>query len=309
MLAAALSLALATALPGQAPKPSFKPDQKLDAAIAAAATSVRTAHEGLMEDEISICLVRLDRTGSHQAYGSLRGDQSFYPASVVKLFYLAYAATQLDAGTLEMSPEVERAFTDMIVDSSNDATHAVVDVLTKTTGGPELPETDYAAWVEKRNIVNRWLRGMDYKGINVCQKTYCEGPYGRERRFVGAKYDNRNSLTAYASARMMAEIALGGVASESSTVWMNAKLARAIPADGDADFQSRAFIGKTLPKGSKLWSKAGYVDSERHDVAWVRFPDGVEWVLAIFTKKHGGDADLIPEIAAKVWKAVGALPE
>lgn len=306
MFTAALSFALAATVPGSEPQHSFLPDAELSAAVAAVATSVRSARKDLLEDENSICLVRLDRTTATQRYGSLRGDQPFYPASVVKLFYLAYGAARLDAATLNLTPEVERAFTDMIVDSSNDATHAIVDVLTGTTGGPELSDTEYAAWAEKRSVINRWLTKRGYAGINVCQKTYCEGPYGRERKFVGATYDNRNSLTAFAAARMMSEIALGAIAGELRTDWMKAKLSRAIPAEGDADYQSRAFIGKTLPKGSKLWSKAGYVDSERHDVAWVRFPNGAEWVLAIFTKKHGADAELIPDIAAGVWKAIGA---
>ena len=46
-------------------------------------------------------------------------------------------------------------------------------------------------------------------GINVNQKTYCEGPYGREQLFRGSKGENRNKLTTEATARLLAEIATG----------------------------------------------------------------------------------------------------
>jgi len=46
---------------------------------------------------------------------------------------------------------------DMIVDSSNDATSLVVDVLTGTTG-PELPPGPFETWKSQRNIINRYFQ-------------------------------------------------------------------------------------------------------------------------------------------------------
>jgi hypothetical protein len=67
---------------------------------------------------------------------SYRGVESIYPASVVKLFYLVALHEWLEQGMAQPSTELERATKDMIVDSSNDATSLVVDVLTGTTSGP-----------------------------------------------------------------------------------------------------------------------------------------------------------------------------
>ena len=49
---------------------------------------------------------------------------------------------------------------------------------------------------------------------------------------------------------------------------------------------SECFTGEVLPKGFKLWSKAGWTSTVYHDVAWIQAPDGREYVWAIFTKGH-----------------------
>ena len=67
-----------------------------------------------------------------------RGIERIYPASVVKLFYLVALYEWIEKGMIATSAELERATHDMIVNSSNDATSLVVDILTGTTSGPEL---------------------------------------------------------------------------------------------------------------------------------------------------------------------------
>ena len=83
----------------------------------------------------------------------------------------------------------------MIVDSNNDATGLVVDSLTGTTGGPELPPAEFKLWMAKRNGVNRYFAELGYKGINTNQKAFAEGPYGRERQSRGPNFENNNRLT------------------------------------------------------------------------------------------------------------------
>ena len=115
---------------------------------------------------------------------------------------------------LETSPELERAIRDMIVDSSNDATGLVLDVLTGTTSGPELTIAPFQTWAYQRNIVNRYYQSLGWeelKTINVNQKTWGDGPYGRERMYLGENFENRNRLTTNAIARLFHSI-VGGVA-------------------------------------------------------------------------------------------------
>src|SRR4030095_5364834 len=104
---------------------------------------------GLSPDKIALTIIDLKARG-HPRGGSHRGKEQIYPASVVKLFYLAAAHHQIATGELKSTAELERALHDMIVESSNDATHYVVDALTGTTDGPELDEPALAEWMQKR---------------------------------------------------------------------------------------------------------------------------------------------------------------
>jgi hypothetical protein len=145
---------------------------------------------------------------------SYRGVERIYPASIVKLFYLVAAHEWLEKGMLQTSAELERAMGDMIVDSSNDATNLVVDMLTGTTSGPELPPGPFETWKFQRDIVNRYFQSLGWaemETINVNQKTWGDGPYGRERMFLGELMENRNMLTTNATARLLHSI-VGGVA-------------------------------------------------------------------------------------------------
>ncbi|MCW5943402.1 MAG: serine hydrolase [Fimbriimonadaceae bacterium] len=267
----------------------------------AAEAAARFGKDGLRPDLFSFTLVELDRGKSQQATGDYRGNDPYYPASVVKLFYLAYAHKVMQDGKLKSTPEFERAIHDMITESSNDATHAVLDYTTFTTGGPELPPKEFEAWKSKRNAVNRWYAGMGYEKVNACQKTWCEGPYGREAAFVGKSFENRNSLTSDNTARVMTEIALGRIVTPERCRTMLDTLKRKTPADDkEADFQARAFIGKSIPSGSELYSKAGYTSTSRHDVAYVKLPNGKEVVIAVYTHNNADKPDVIPFIAERL---------
>src|SRR6185369_16015855 len=120
------------------------------------------------------------RDAQHPATASFHGNERTYPASVVKLFYLVAAERWLEDKKIQESPELTRAVHDMIVDSSNEATQYVVDVLTQTTGGYELPAKEMEEWQYKRNAVNRYYSSLGFTNINVNQKTFCEDAYGRE---------------------------------------------------------------------------------------------------------------------------------
>ena len=65
--------------------------------------------------------------------GSFRGDVPYYPASVVKMFFLAYYESEKEKGRVKDTPELVRAVKDMIAVSSNDAAGFVVDSITGTT--------------------------------------------------------------------------------------------------------------------------------------------------------------------------------
>jgi predicted amidohydrolase YtcJ/beta-lactamase class A len=297
-----LSLLSARTTPAQTGERTFAQSEVLTGLVreCVSAAIERFGKGGLDADKIALTIIDLS-DHDHPVWASYRGQEQIYPASVVKLFYLVAAHHQLETGKLKPTPELERALRDMIVTSSNDATHYVFDMLTGTTGGPELDEPALREWMEKRNEVNRYFASLGYKNINVNQKTWCEGPYGRERQGLGPNFENRNKLTTEAVARLMYEIVTGrAVSGQRSRQMMNLLRRDPQSKSSDPDDQATAFSGKSLPPGSEYYSKAGWTSTTRHDAAYVRLPNGAEYILVVFTVDNSRQTDIIPFVSQKV---------
>ena len=250
----------------------------------------------LETNQLAITLVDLQDTNNPE-WASFRGTEQIYPASVIKMFYLAAAHRWMEDGKLKDTEEIRRAMKDMIVDSLNEATGLVVDSLTGTTSGPELPADELEKWYEKRNAVNRYFASLGYEKINVNRKPWCEGPYGREMQSVKTHRPNhRNWLTTEATARLLTEIATDRSVTPDRSKQMMELLQRR-PFEPKSETQSREYTGAVLPAGSKLWSKAGWTSEVRHDAAYVELPDGKKLVLVIFTVGHASNKVMIPAIA------------
>lgn len=244
-----------------------------------------------------------------------RGVEQIYPASVVKLFYLVAVQEWLQQGMISSSAELERAMRDMIVDSSNDATSLVIDMLTGTTSGPELPPGPFETWQQQRNIVNRYFQSLGWPEldtINVNQKTWGDGPYGRERAFLGAMMENRNYLTTNAVARLLHSIVGGVAVSAERSQYMMSLMQRSLDpvvlAD-DPENQVAGFLGGGLPLEARLWSKAGWMSRVRHDAAYIELPDRHPYLLVVFTegREHSQKEDLLPFVSAQVAQAMTEL--
>jgi len=269
---------------------------------AARKTLEKFAEKKLDEKQLSITLIDL-RDPDHPVKASFRGNERIYPASVVKLFYLAATHRWLEDKKIEDTPELRRAVKDMIVDSSNEATQYVVDVITHTTAGYELPPQEMAEWQEKRNAVNRYYSSLGYTNINVNQKTFCEDAYGRERVSRGPNGENRNKLTTDATARLLMEIVTGKAVTSGRSAQMMELLKREYAGTSkDSDDQGHGFTGIALQgmEGVRLWSKAGWTSTTRHDAAYLELPDGSKFVLVTFTTDHANEREIIPTVARVV---------
>jgi len=256
---------------------------------------------------LNLSATLIDLRGGEFKQADIDGNRPMYPASVVKMFYMAALQRQFESGRIKPTPELERGLRDMIVESSNDATQYIVDVLTGTSSGPEMREAEFNAWQHKRNRMNRYFASLGYTGINVNQKTFCEDAYGVEQQSRQYSGKNRNMLTTNATARLMAEIVLGRIANKAGTSEMKTLLKREPFAAAKPDLeedQARGFIGKALIDGriagAQLWSKAGWMSTARHDAAYVETPDGLRFVLVIFTQDQSKQTEAIPVFAGKV---------
>ncbi len=285
--------------------PFFQTDDTLNSVAQAILESTWQAFPSLRRDQIAVTWLVYDvpvmvNTGGALSANefwqypvrgfSYRGVERIYPASIVKLFYLVAIAEWLESKMVSDSPEIQRAVKDMIVDSSNDATSLIVDVLSGTTSGPSLPPAPFATWKQQRNIVNRYLQSLgweEFQGINVNQKTWGDGPYGREREFVGEMRENRNMVTTHAVARLFHSI-IGGVAVSSQRSQTMMRLLRrdlqvSRPDPGEEN-QVTGFLGEVLPHNAQLWSKAGWTSQVRHDCAYIEIPNRQPYLLVVFTE-------------------------
>jgi hypothetical protein len=265
------------------------------------------ADRNLKESQLAVTVIDLSDP-ERPAWGSFRGEERIYPASVVKMFFLARAHRLLEDGQLRTTDELRRGLRDMIVDSSNDATGYVLDVITDTASGAELPAAELRRWQRKRDSVNRYFSSLGYTNINTNQKTFCEDAYGREKQSRGAKGENRNKLTTNATARLLAEIATGRAVTPERSRQMMELMRRDFAAkSNDADDQARGFTGLALgarPQ-ARLWSKAGWTSTTRHDAAYVELPNGARFVVVTFTEQQSGVRDIIPTVARVVIEKFG----
>lgn len=278
-----------------------------------------------LSDQLSITWVRfpqsqLDRAAqlAPEAYWSLpcpgatwRGDQLRYPASVVKLVYLIAAEAWLQQDLLQDAPELRRALAAMIQDSSNNATAYVVDRLSGTTGGPELEPAAMATWTQQRQLVNQWLASLawpELDGWNACQKTWDDGPYGRERVFYGADNGNRNRLSANGVARLLQGVIASALVSPPACARMRPLLYRSLDLQqraADPENQVDGFLGAGLPADAQCWSKAGWMSQARHDAAYIEVEDLPPTLLVVFAEGAAcaRDGELLPEIARHLLAA------
>lgn len=305
----------------------FRKDEQLETLGTGIVEATRAEFPGLASNQIAFTWIVYDAPVPVNTGGALspeefwkysvrgysyRGVERIYPASVVKLFYLVAVYEWLDKGMITAaSSELDRAIRDMIIDSSNDATSLVVDVLSGTTSGPELAPAPMTTWQQQRNIVNRYFQSLGWaelETINVNQKTWGDGPYGRERAFLGELMENRNMLTTNATARLLHSIVGGVAVSSARSQAMMALMKRSLnPADLTSDEnQVTGFLGGGLPQNAQIWSKAGWTSQVRHDGAYIELPNRQPYLLVVFTegKANSQNKDILPFVSKQVVAAI-----
>jgi len=264
-------------------------------------TKLRHVAEGTLKDfpklkaeDLAITVIDLTNM-STISRGDYHGDAPFYPASVVKLFFLAETYHQRK----ELVPDVPRALGEMIHVSDNDATAYILDVISDTSSGPQLDGRALRKFIEKRSVVNNWLKPLGYD-ISAMAKPWSFGPFGRDVQLMGPNRENRNRATTNAVASLLLWIVRGRAVSPEASKAMLELLNRPLDTPRKDENQVKEFLGESLPAGSKLWSKAGWTSEVRNDAAYIELPNGKKYILVAFTRGTADDVKLLPAIATKV---------
>ena len=232
-----------------------------------------------------------------------------YPASIVKLVYGLATYYWIKKGSLLLSDEIIDAVRKMLSFSSNNATSFLIDLLTGTTSGPCIEGESWENWKYQRSIINDWLHDLHWEelsGINCCQKTWDDGPFGREKEFYGYENKNRNAMTTDSTARVFEEIMIH-IDYQKDDLHLRDFLTRDLnkaALELDSLNQIYGFLGEGLPESTKLWSKAGLMSEVRHDSAWWINNQSLQTLLVVFCDggKYSKDTSFLPLIAKEVYE-------
>ena len=239
---------------------------------------------------------------------SWNANKLFYPASLVKLIYAIATEIWIRNKLIVESEELFRALSDMLIHSSNDATSYIIDVLTGTTSGPSLRGECWQSWQLQRKLINQWIENLGWeetKKINCCQKTWTEGPYGRDKDFYGERNNNRNALNTSSIARFFEALMSNQFLTSNSSKRLKKYLYRSlIPLERQANPENQidGFLGEGLSQSCEIWSKAGWMSQARHDAAWWKESDKYPMLVVIFSKGKALSKDniFLPSIAKEL---------
>ena len=277
-------------------------DPSIELKVRQAAEAALKQFPKLTADNLAISVVDLTNPAT-MGRADYHGAVAFYPASVVKIFFMAETFHQGKQNV----PDVPRALKEMIGVSDNDATAFILDVISDTCSGPELQGKELDRYIEKRGVTNRYLDSMGY-GISAMAKPWSFGPFGRDVQVTGPNRERRNRMTANDAAALMLWIARRRAVSAAAAESMMTLLERPLNPLRKDENQVKEFIGEALPAGSKLWSKAGWTSEVRHDAAYIELPDGRKMVVVVCTRGPADDVTLIPGIARLLLGEFGETP-
>lgn len=237
------------------------------------------------------------------------------PGDLVQLPYLIASERWLQRGLLEDEPELRRAQRAMIRRGSHDATSYVVDRLSGTTSGPALAPSGREAWENQRLLVNRWLISLGWselEGCHAAQKTWQDGPYGRERQFIGRDLEHANRFSTDGLARLFEGVLAGTLISPPACQRMCNLLAVPGP-EGMEDADPPAGLSSLLPPAQsgwqRFWGRGGHGPGS-HQLALYGEGEGPAPALLVVLVERGaadGTDGLTAEIVAELLGAEEAV--
>lgn len=278
------------------------------------------AAQELPTESVSISLV--DLTGDCCDYAAHQDQQPRYPASIVKLFWLVALYGQYDAGLLQ--PEIDVYSDDEVLMShysNNGASSRVVDALTQTVSGDDLPPAELQTWIDARTKLNAYFLLAQYPDLNIAHKTFpvpdleMASRIGRDLQFANGDPNptanatlRRNYLTTAAVARLLYEIDTGQAISPEFSDRIKQHLSHSTdPAVWQQEeFNAIAgFFGEYLPPDTQLYTKLGFTfDDGRQEAAIIASPDGqVRFALVLFANDpaFSEDATILPTVARYIY--------
>lgn len=257
-------------------------DPELDAII----ESVRIEY---LEEQVNRNFTRLDCTlllaegNGVWRRGSYNGDALSYPASCVKLAYLASALNWERENNLPYD-FLDDDLKPMIEVSDNFATGCIVDRITDAPNISDCTSKEdprFKPWYENRLYTENFLESYGLlEGQTILHKTYPtnsgEEPTGAE--LVARDLRGGNRMTPKSSTSLMLEV-ISGFGWEEAIPYIRNLLKH----DRLGEYSS---IGFGIPPGCVYENKIGVAYDTVEDIAHIILPNGQEFILAIYTNSY-----------------------
>lgn len=287
---------------------AIRPSPELQAFLDSTVQSLEATDPALQQTDVRIALLNMSR-GDPPLLAQRRGDMPIYPASVVKFVYLMAAYAWQEEGKRRIDDEMDSLLTQMIHNSSNQATREVLARLTGTEPGPELPPAAYEAFRERRLAVDRWLQTLGITDLHCVNPTYDSAGnlFGRDKQFVSdhsvtgglpardGEFANRNAMTAVGTAKLLALLATDRALSPESSAAVRLRMRRD-PVE-QPHLAHRIAGGAARVPNLEVYSKSGTWGPIYADAGIIRHVSGRQFALVVYTaarRPYHGDfiADL-----------------
>src|SRR5256714_7431146 len=273
-------------------------DADLGAKITRAAEASLKDFPRLTADNLALSVIDLTKPDV-SVRADYHGNAPFYPASVIKLFFMVETYHQG-----KLTPEIERALHEMIQVSDNDATAFLVDILTDTCSGSELEGKALEEFIYRRRKLNRYFATLGYD-ISAMMKPWSFGPFGRDMQAMGENKVNRNRASANSFASLLLWIVRRHAISPQASDAMMSLLERPLSPPRPTENQVKEFFGESLPPGTKLWSKEGDTSEVRHDAAYLELPSDRKFIIVVLTRGAADDKTMLPGIGRRLLAELG----
>jgi len=295
-------------------------DAELGAKLNRAAGASLKDFPRLTADNLALSAIDLTKPET-PVRADYHGDASFYPASLVKLFFMVetyrdfaapggeevksskalhrYNGDEATMPQKKLTPEIERALREMIYVSDNDAAAFLLDILTDTCSGSELEGKALKDFIDRRRKLNRSFASLGYD-ISAMMKPWSFGPFGRDMQALGENKVNRNRASANSFTSLLLWIVRRHAISPAASDAMMSLLERPLFPPRPTENQVKEFFGDSLPPGARLWSKEGDTSEVRHDAAYIELPSGRKLVIVILTRGAADDKTLLPAIGKRL---------
>jgi protein phosphatase methylesterase 1 len=229
-------------------------------------------------DRLALTLLVRDPDGAWRR-GSVNGEALAYPASCVKLAYLAAALhwcrqhqKPYDALDADLRPMMTR--------SDNVATGRVVDILSGAPNvvTPTAADPIFEDWLARRRYTQDYVEILGLAGgQRLLHKTYPsnsgEEPVGYEQRAIAEI--GSNQMAPRPAAELALSLVLGLIEPEANA-YVRDLMAH-------ERWEGGTPLGFGLPPGSVVLNKAGCAYDTLEDIAYIKLPNAHELCLACFS--------------------------